>query len=76
MIISSGKHRIVDYDIYIFDRWGNMIYHGDNIYASKWDGKANHGSDVAQQDVYVWKVKLKDVFGKTHTYIGTVTLVR
>ncbi len=67
---------IVDYDIYIFDRWGNMIYHGDNIYASKWDGKANHGSDVAQQDVYVWKVKLKDVFGKTHNYIGTVTLVR
>lgn len=67
---------IAEYDIYIFDRWGNMIYHGDNIYASKWDGKANHGSDVAQQDVYVWKVKLTDVFGKKHNYIGTVTLVR
>jgi len=33
---------IVDYDIYIFDRWGNMIYHGDNIYASQmgWKSKS------------------------------------
>lgn len=67
---------IVKYDIYIFDRWGNMIYHGDDIDASKWDGRANHGADVAQQDVYVWKVKLTDVFGKKHNYIGTVTLVK
>lgn len=67
---------IKEYDIWIFDRWGNMIYHGDNIYSSKWDGKANHGSDAAQQDVYVWKVKLTDVFGKKHDYMGTVTLVR
>jgi gliding motility-associated-like protein len=67
---------IEKYDIYIFDRWGNMIYHGDNIYASKWDGKANHGAEEAQQDVYVWKVKLTDVFNKIHTYIGTVTIVR
>jgi len=35
-----------------------------------------YGSEVAQQDVYVWKVKLKDVFGKYHKYIGTVTLVK
>jgi gliding motility-associated-like protein len=67
---------IEEYDIYIFDRWGNMIYHGDNIYASKWDGRANHGTDPAQQDVYVWKVRLTDVFRKKHTYIGTVTIVR
>jgi gliding motility-associated-like protein len=67
---------IEKYDIYIFDRWGNLIYHGDNIYASKWDGRANHGDDVAQQDVYVWKVRLTDVFGKKHDYIGTVTLVK
>jgi gliding motility-associated-like protein len=67
---------IEEYDIYIFDRWGNMIYHGDNIYTSLWDGKANAGSEVAQQDVYVWKVKLTDVFGKKHNYIGTVTLVK
>jgi gliding motility-associated-like protein len=67
---------IIKYDIWIFDRWGNMIYHGDNIDTSMWDGRANNGKEVAQQDVYVWKVKLTDVFEKKHNYIGTVTLVK
>lgn len=68
---------IIEYDLWIFDRWGNMIYHGQEIPVenTKWDGKANNGKKIAQKDVYVWKVQLKDVFNKTHNYIGTVTLV-
>ena len=66
---------IVEYDLFIFDRWGNQIFHGNDL-NHMWDGRANGGDDVAQQDVYVWKVKLKDVFGKKHSYIGTVTLVK
>lgn len=66
---------IIEYDLYIFDRWGNQIFHADDI-NHKWDGRANGGDDVAQQDVYVWKVRLTDVFGKKHNYIGTVTLVK
>jgi len=66
---------IADYDMWIYDRWGDMIFHGEKL-TEKWDGKANKGDKVAQQDVYVWKVILKDVFGEEHTYIGTVTLVR
>ena len=41
-----------------------------------WDGRANNGKDVAQEDVFVWKVKLTDVFGVVHDYIGTVTIVK
>ncbi len=66
---------IVDYDLFVFDRWGNLIFHGNNI-NDMWNGKANNGSEIAQQDVYVWKVKLTDVFNKKHNYIGTVTLVK
>ena len=66
---------IVKYHIWIFDRWGNMIFNTENLNTG-WDGRANNGADEAQQDVYVWKVKLTDVFGKGHEYIGTVTLVR
>ncbi len=66
---------IVDYDIWIFDRWGNEIFHGSYLY-DKWDGRANGGADIAQQDVYVWKVKLTDVFNRKHSYIGTVTIVK
>lgn len=69
---------IIEYDLWIFDRWGNMIYHGSDIPVedAKWDGKANNGNNTAQIDVYVWKVELKDIFNKSHSYIGTVTLVK
>lgn len=66
---------IADYHIWIFDRWGNMVFSATDINTG-WDGRANNGADIAQQDVFVWKVQLKDVFGKTHDYIGTVTLVK
>jgi gliding motility-associated-like protein len=66
---------IAKYELYVFDRWGNLIFFADDI-NKYWDGKANHGSEVAQQDVYVWKVKLTDVFDKRHNYIGTVTIVK
>lgn len=77
---------IIKYDIWIFDRWGNMVFHGKDL-DDKWDGRSNgeadmdtffipFGKGVSQQDVYVWKVHLTDVFNKKHEYIGTVTLVR
>lgn len=72
----SGKGiGIVTYDFTIFDRWGNLIFHSTKL-EDQWDGRANGGEEIAQQDVYVWKVKLTDCFGKKHSYIGTVTLVK
>ena len=66
---------IAEYHLWVFDRWGNVVFNTTDINTG-WDGRANNGTDIAQQDVYVWKVKLKDVFGNNHEYIGTVTLVR
>lgn len=66
---------INEYHIWIFDRWGNMVFNTADI-GEGWDGRANNGVDIAQQDVFVWRVRLTDVFGKRHDYIGTVTLVR
>ncbi|HVA99613.1 MAG TPA: PKD domain-containing protein, partial [Bacteroidia bacterium] len=63
------------FKMYIFDRWGNLIFNTNNINQG-WDGHANKGAKIAQEDVYVWKIIVKDVFGSTHQYIGKVTLVR
>jgi gliding motility-associated-like protein len=63
------------FDFYVFDRWGNVIFYS-NDYRKGWDGHANGGSQIAQQDVYVWKVDLKDNSGKIHKYIGTVTIAK
>ncbi len=66
---------IKKYDMWIFDRWGDMVFHGKEL-NDKWNGKANKGDDGAQIDVYVWKVNLTDVYNKKHNYVGTVTLVK
>jgi gliding motility-associated-like protein len=66
---------IIAYDLWIFDRWGNMLFHSDDLFKG-WDSKIDGGEEKAQIDVYVWKVKLTDIFNKKHNYIGTVTIVR
>lgn len=63
---------IDEIEILIFDRWGELIFEGNQI-DSKWDGKYKNGE--IKQDVYVYKIRAKDVFGKWHEYIGKVTVV-
>ncbi len=66
---------ISKYDMWIYDRWGNTIFHTNDLNI-KWDGKAKKGKDIAQRDVYVYLVELLDFRGAPHQYRGTVTLVR
>lgn len=64
-----------NYELYIYDRWGTQIFKTTNPQQG-WDGIANNGNNIAQQDVYVWKLMLTDVFGKKHHYDGHVNLLR
>ncbi|MBI2967101.1 MAG: gliding motility-associated C-terminal domain-containing protein, partial [Bacteroidetes bacterium] len=63
------------YDMYIFDRWGNEIYHTTD-WQTGWDGRANNGPREAMQDVYVYLVTVTDAMQKKHRYVGHVTLVK
>lgn len=64
---------IRDYNLRIWDRWGELIFEGDN---RAWDGSVKQTEIYAKKDVYVYQVVLKDVFGVTHERKGTVTLIR
>jgi gliding motility-associated-like protein len=66
---------IKEFKMSIFDRWGNLIFTTDDV-NTPWDGKVNHGGDIAQRDVYVYNIVLTDLKNKKHSYKGTVTLVR
>ncbi|MCA6364075.1 MAG: gliding motility-associated C-terminal domain-containing protein [Bacteroidetes bacterium] len=66
---------IATFELYIFDRWGNMIYFTDDMNQG-WDGRVKGQPDICMQDVYVWKCKVVDVLGQKHAYIGHVTLIR
>jgi len=64
-----------NFEMTIYDRWGNQIFKTTDI-TKGWDGRANGGSNIAQIDVYVWKIKTKDFRGENHSYIGHVTIVK
>ncbi|MGL5891501.1 MAG: PKD domain-containing protein [Bacteroidia bacterium] len=66
---------IQTFELYIFDRWGNMIFFSDDM-SRGWDGRVKGHPEICQQDVYVWKARVTDVLGLKHSYTGSVTLVK
>jgi gliding motility-associated-like protein len=63
------------YNMWIFDRWGTEIWH-TTTWGQGWDGRANGGSTVAQEDVYVWEIEIFDFANVPHTYVGHVSLIK
>lgn len=70
----AGNH-ITGITMRIFDRWGNLVYATENP-DEGWDGRANDGSKAAQQDVYVYRISVKDFRGKQYNYTGHVSLLQ
>ncbi|MBL0102289.1 MAG: gliding motility-associated C-terminal domain-containing protein [Bacteroidetes bacterium] len=66
---------IAKFHMGIYDRWGLLIWETDKL-GEDWDGRANGGKLMAQEDTYVWRVVLTDVFNKEHKYLGKVTIVK
>lgn len=61
------------YEFLIFNRWGEVIYQTNNLYDS-WDGTYN--GETVKDDVYVWKVLVRDQQSQEHEYNGHVTVLR
>ncbi len=64
---------VQDFEMYVFDRWGMLIYQSRDINAG-WDGTFK--SDPCQQDVYVWRIVWTDSQNKKHKMMGHVSLIR
>ena len=63
-----------DYTLWIFNRWGELIFETSNP-GFGWDG--TYQGELVKNDVYVWKVKLKDIGGTASQRLeGHVTVVR
>ena len=66
---------IKDFNMQIYDRWGNLVFYADNI-DKHWDGRINRGTEIGQEDVYVYVINILDNKRKAHKYIGNVTIVK
>ena len=69
-ISSMGIH---DYHIYIYNRWGGLVYESTNPLAY-WDGESN--GSICPESVYVYLITYKNSKLISKTMHGTVTLIR
>ncbi len=74
-IFLAYGNEISSFKMGVYDRWGNLIFTSDDI-MSGWDGRASDGSEIAQQDVYVYKIAVKDFEGKAHGLTGSFSLLK
>jgi gliding motility-associated-like protein len=63
------------YKMYIFDRWGMLLFYSDDINKG-WNGTVNNGSAICQEDTYVYLIEATDNQGQQHKYLGKVTLMK
>ena len=63
----------VQYELNIFNKWGELLFISKDINIG-WDGY--YRGELAQQDVYVWKVKVEFADGSTATKVGDLMLLR
>ena len=62
------------FEMYIYTRWGQEIYKTTDL-NKPWDGLIN-GKREASVGVYTYLIRTREKIGMTHTYTGTVTLIR
>lgn len=64
-----------DFEMSIFDRWGQVVYHTRN-YKIGWNGMRPNQQDYLPMGVYVYRIDLIDGAGLNQTYRGHVNLIR
>lgn len=68
-------HGVKEYDLWIFNRWGEQLFHSTDVNVG-WNGRyANNGTKLGQ-DVYFWKAKGKFENNVPFKIAGDVTLIR
>ncbi|MBM3429702.1 MAG: T9SS type B sorting domain-containing protein [Bacteroidetes bacterium] len=65
-----------NYELLIFDRWGELIFESHNVLEG-WDGSYGNRGRKAQDDTYIWKITFKNPLNdKRRRVVGHVNLIR
>jgi gliding motility-associated-like protein len=65
----------IKFSFEIYDRWGELIFATTDL-TKHWNGVKLGGSNIVQQDVYVYKISCQSTKGDKFSKTGHVTLLR
>ena len=68
--------QISKYSLDVFDRWGSLVYHSDDL-DQGWDGK--YATKAGRAGVFVWMIRAEGDFCndvEVFELVGDVTIVR
>jgi gliding motility-associated-like protein len=63
------------FEMEIFDRWGHSLFRSKDVNKG-WDGSVQNKGEQLKEEVYVYKIKYKDVEGNLYNKMGHVTLLK
>lgn len=66
---------IEEYHLTVFNRWGEKVFETDT-FKHYWNGRKYNQGEIVQQDVYAYRIRILDVFGRKHVYFGHVLLLK
>lgn len=73
VFIGRGEN-VKTFEMYIYNRWGQLIYLTDN-FAKSWNGKTKNENE-AIEDVYTYLMKIINTREEAYIYRGLVSLIR
>lgn len=72
----SGQ-RITDYEIFIYDRWGELVFHSTD-FEEKWNG--TYKGNIVPEDVYTWIINYSEdwagIYSLHKSAKGTVAVIK
>jgi len=72
-IFEARGSDVTSFEMYIFDRWGTMLFHSTSI-TTGWNGTFKNS--LCQEDGYVYSITAYDEQNNEHRYMGMVTILK
>ncbi|OFX68106.1 MAG: hypothetical protein A2X12_09775 [Bacteroidetes bacterium GWE2_29_8] len=66
---------ITQFEIMVFNRWGQIVYQADNI-DFEWDGKSTLKGKLCEEGIYLYKISFTNNLNKRKTMYGRIALIR
>ncbi|MFZ6051974.1 choice-of-anchor L domain-containing protein [Halocola ammonii] len=68
-------HDVEEFEIWIYNRWGSLVYHSQNI-DEVWEGEHKGGEYYVEDEIYSYRIKATGIAGNEIEKTGNILIIR